>query len=306
MKTVSILEYDHFEHQFFPSFVITDDYQDNDDECAFDELVIQPSEEWMADYLEWNRFGRLPDDPVGDFLDDEDEHLCSSIPVFSSLRDLQAFNHMGYELTRRLERELAKSTCPIRVAPFRPLYTNMVIGPVASWWHVKDCNYGIVVPVQRLPVSNQLKARLQAFRCHKGMEFWRKKADTETMMHQLNQERNELQRDLLGELLGDDPCVTTEEAKENSNEDCLKQAESPDCLGSPMGPSCSLAGSPHARASAWFPSPQSVVDRTMHDEVLYRLHAISFEASIPPSEVSHHAIQPIACRPTQVSSIDRL
>lgn len=201
MKTVSILQYDHEGHQFYPSFVIKDDLQDNDNECAFDEIVINPSDEWMEDYLQWNRFGRLPDDPAEDRLFSiDDEDVSAAIPVFPSLQELHDFNTKGQELTQRLQAELgrgnASKKCGVRVAPFKPLYWNVAVGPLAAWWHVKDCNYGFIVPVQRLPVSDQLKSRLQTFRFHKGMGMWQ----NEDTMHQLIQEGEDLQRDLLQEL----------------------------------------------------------------------------------------------------------
>jgi hypothetical protein len=312
MKTVSILEYDHDEHQFYPSFVIKDDYQDHDDnECAFDELVIQPSEEWMDDYLEWNRFGRLPDDPAGVFLDEVDDHASSAIPVFSSLRDLQTFNERGYDLTERLAQELATSSncgCPIRVAPYRPLYSNMLVGPVAAWWHVKDCNYGLVVPVQRLPVSNQLKARLQAFRCHKGIEFWQNNNldETETMMRQLQQERNDLQLDVVRELRQVSPAVGIDNAKnkEKSHRDCVSRTDSMASLGTLMEQACSLVAPSHIEKGKRCPTPQRVAERTMHGDVQSSLQARPFANPIPrTSQLSHLAIQQIACRSNTAPAI---
>ena len=204
MKTVSILEYDHAGHQFNPSFVIQDDLRDNDTECAFDEVVICPSDEWMDEYLAWNRFGRLPDDPAEDNLLclDEDDSATTSIPYFQNLQELHDFNAKGAELTRRLREELRlannPSKCVIRVAPYRPLYTNISVGPVAAWWDLKDCNYNFVVPIQRLPVPDRIKSRLQAYRCHKGMSLslWQD-AD---FMHELVQEGQDLQHDVLLEL----------------------------------------------------------------------------------------------------------
>lgn len=217
MKTVSILEYDTEDHQFSPSFVIQDDLQDSDTECAFDEVVICPSQEWMDDYLDWNRFGRLPDDPAEDNLLylDEDDPATTSIPCFDNLQELHEFNAKGAELTRRLQDELRQannpSKCAIRVAPFRPLYTNMSVAPVAAWWDLKDRNYNFVVPIQRLPVSDHLKSRLQAYRCHKGMSLslWQD-AD---FMHGLIQEGKDLQRELWLELVveGASPSSTSAE-----------------------------------------------------------------------------------------------
>lgn len=298
MKTVSILEYDHNEHQFYPSFVIKDDYKDDDNECAFDEIVIQPSQEWMDDYLEWNLFDRLPDDPAGAFLDEEHDPASSSIPMFSSLRDVQIFNKRGYDLTQRLARELALSYnygCPIRVAPYRPLYSNMMVGPVAAWWHVKDGNYDLVVPVQRLPVSNQLKARLQAFRCHKGMEFWKNNNEPEAMMHLLQQERNGLQRDVLRELLhvqdSHDGSIGNAKNKEKSHDDRTESLASVETL---MKQSCSSVAQPEVERSKRFPNPQRLAERTVPGDVKYSLQARPFANPIPTSPLPHLTIQ--ACR----------
>ena len=106
MKTVSILEYDHEDHQFYPSFVIQNDLEEDDNECAFDELILQPSEEWMVDYIQWNRFGRLLDDPAEDMSEEDDP--TSFIPTFGSLQELHEFNAQGYDLTQRLRRNWNK------------------------------------------------------------------------------------------------------------------------------------------------------------------------------------------------------
>lgn len=204
MKTVSILEYDVEGHQFNPSFVMQDDLRDSDTECAFDEVVICPSVEWMDDYLAWNRFGRLPEDPAEDNLLclDEDDPATTSIPYFDSLQELHDFNAKGAELARRLQEELREASnpckCAIRVAPFRPLYTNVWVGPVAAWWDLKDCNYNFVIPIQRLPVSDHIKSRLQAYRCHKSMSLslWQDSG----YMHWLIKEGKEVQNDLWLEL----------------------------------------------------------------------------------------------------------
>lgn len=165
MKTVSILEYDPEFHQFYPSFVIHNDFliDEYECECAFDEMCINPSEEWMNEYFQWNRFGRLPDDPS----DDE-----TAAPKFNTLKELQDFNAKGKELAERLQEELQGVKDILEVEPFKPLYSNMVVGPVAAWWHVKDGNYDIVVPLQRLPISDDLKSRFQAWRFHKDMGLW--------------------------------------------------------------------------------------------------------------------------------------
>ncbi|CAB9505065.1 expressed unknown protein [Seminavis robusta] len=273
MKTVSILQYDRDQHQFYPSFVIQDDHQDNDNECAFDELIIQPSQEWMDDYLQWNRFGRLPEDPTEDFLDEEDDPTSFSIPIFESVRDLHDFNSRGQDLTRRLGEELARSgaaACAIRVAPYRPLYSNIRVGPVAAWWHVKDFNYGFVIPVQRLPISNRLKARLQAFRCHKGIEFWQsddESDDEDCRLQHLGEERNELQEDLIRELCQYDDTAVAEKGKKAKGEKCcatektkaVNRVDSLASLGALVAESCSLvvAVSPPVERGSWFPCTQS-------------------------------------------------
>lgn len=229
MKTISILQYDHEDHQFYPSFVIHDDFQDADNECSFDEVVIQPSAKWMDDYLAWNRFGRLPDDPAED-LSEEDDPSLFSIPTFQSLDELHLFNAQGNDLTKRLQAELdsTPNCCAIQVAPYRPLYSKMVVGPVTAWWHVKDCNYGFVVPVQRLPVSDHFKSRLQAFRCHKGMEFW-KFCDPDTMQ-QLQDEGCNLHQDLMREL----------SSKESTKESNVPRTSSIASIGAMLEQSCTL------------------------------------------------------------------
>ena len=199
MKTVSILQYDHDGHQFFPSFVVHDDLEDSDTECAFDEVVIHPSDEWMEEYLQWNRFSRLPDDPIieeDEYLDDDH----TAIPIFKTLAELHEFNHKGSELTERLASQLADNRC-IQVDPFQPLFSDMAVGPIAAWWHVKDRNYGFVVPLQKLPISDELKAQLQAFRFHKSMGLWR---DPITR-RQLREEGQELERQLVRELNAEPP-----------------------------------------------------------------------------------------------------
>jgi len=227
MKTVSILKYDCEAHQFCPSFVIEDDLQDSDNECAFDQVLITPSEAWMDEYLQWNRFGRLPEDPAEDnLLSLDEDDPTTSIPVFYSLEELHDFNAKGAELTRRLQVELEQgnpSQCKIRVGVYRPLYTNMLVGPVASWWHLKDCNYDFVVPVQRLPISDHIKSRLQAFRFHKGMGLWQ---DPEALLG-LVEEGKDLQRGLYLELTagtaaaGEDTMDQREETQ-----DCCAQRTS--------------------------------------------------------------------------------
>lgn len=243
MKTVSILQCDHEDHQFYPSFVIENDLDGLENECAFDEVILQPSEEWMADYLQWNRFGRLPDDPAEDISEEDDP--SSLIPNFESLEELHQFNAQGFELTRRLQMELKQAltdnsdqpSCAIQVAPFKPLYSNMAVGQVSAWWHVKDLNHGFLVPVQRLPVSDQLKSRLQAFRCHKGMEFW--KFNDPLTMEELHQEGRELQEDLLQELC---PLEGGSRAEQSSKEDAtaVSRVESHASIGAMLEQSCTL------------------------------------------------------------------
>lgn len=241
MKTVSILQYDQEEHQFYPSFLIRNDFEDRDNECAFDEVVIHPPEEWMTEYLQWNRFSRLPDDPIEDPFLEKD----GAIPVFESLQELHVFNAQGHDLTQRLRTELEQGNpcCSVQVAPFQPLYSNVVVGPVSAWWHVKDRNYGFVVPIQRLPVSNQLKSRLQAFRCHKGMEFWQLN-DPDTMS-KLQQEGRELQVDLLQELgSSGDQEETTNIDSSKASCSVANRANSVASLGALVEQSSSLKAAP--------------------------------------------------------------
>lgn len=247
MKTISILEYDHDGHEFFPSFVVHDDLSDSDTVCAFDEMVVKPSQKWMKDYLQWNQFGRLPDDPI---LED-DEHLDSDhtkFPVFKTLEELHEFNAKGKELADRLSCELAGNQ-RIRVAPYKPLYSDMAVGPIAAWWHVRDRNYDFVVPVQRLPISDCLKARLQAFRYRKSLGLWR---DRDTR-HALRAEGQELEQLLLQELNAKPPTSyspTYDKNKTTGNKQPL-EVESIEYQQIPSGSSRSVKHNhlPHIHAA---------------------------------------------------------
>lgn len=60
------------------------------------------------------------------------------------------------------------------VVIFQPLYANVEVGDaVAGWWHLRDKNYGFVVPIQHLPVSDELKSRLMLWRFRKGRDLLR-------------------------------------------------------------------------------------------------------------------------------------
>lgn len=238
MKTVSILEYDHEGHQFFPSFVVRDDLKGGDREFDFDEVVINPSQKWMDDYLEWNRFSRLPDDPI-----DDDEHLekdATAMPTFATLEELHEFNAKGSQLAERLALELGGIDC-IQVERFKPLYSDMQVGSIASWWHLKDRNYGFVVSVQRLPVSDCLKSKLQTFRYQKSMGLWKQPNTTRA----LKQEGQELEERLLWELNAESTKATHATnhggdasaetlPKENSNIGLICSMESPRSVKQPI------------------------------------------------------------------------
>jgi len=143
---------------------------------------IRPSEAWLKDYREWNHFQLNPNGFKGH-------------PVFAKVEDLYDFNETGVGLVERLQKEL-KGNRIIEVEPFLPLYSNMEVGEaVAAWWHIKDKNYGYVVPIQHLPVSDDLKSRLMAWRMRKTYD-WLDAAHCESF----NREGRDLEEHILWEL----------------------------------------------------------------------------------------------------------
>jgi hypothetical protein len=181
---VQILVYDSIKHQFSPDIQI----QEFDGRVMKDipfllakEKGVTPSDAWMEAYREWNNF---QDGSKG----------CQGHPVFEGVDELKAFNQQGERLAQLLENEFREKN--VKVAPYRPLYTNIEVGDVISaWWHLRDRNYGMVIPIQQLPVSEDLKSRLQAWRMLKNHN-WLDPACCDS----LNEQGHDLEERILWEL----------------------------------------------------------------------------------------------------------
>jgi hypothetical protein len=158
---ISILVYDTVERVFSPRLLIRQSQDGVKQDLTMQEatdLGITPSEEWMKDYCEWNTFHSNPNGFKGH-------------PVFSSLEEIYIFNDTGAKLVERLQKEFEEDE-RVEVEPFSPLYSTMEVGDaVATWWYVRDRAYDYVVPIQHLPVSDELKSRLMAWRMRKS-ENW--------------------------------------------------------------------------------------------------------------------------------------
>jgi hypothetical protein len=187
-KVVSLLSFDLEEHRMHPNIDVhyTHSTTDTKEIPAEQEATVTPSEQWMEDYRTWNTFGTV-----------------AGAPVFDSLEELRAFNGKGAELAKKLQLELEDQNTI--VAPFKPLYSNVAVGDaVCAWWHVKDMNYGVVIPIQKLPISDNLKSRFQCWRFRK-LTGW---LDPE-IRNELNLEGRDLEEHLLWEL-----NVTVEDERE--------------------------------------------------------------------------------------------
>ena len=215
---VSILSYDAKEHKMEYGLRIhrchDDDGNDNNNDDADEspqvdqeqgdsqnekwEWFIDPSEEWMEDYQNWKcPFSSNDDIGVGNNADD----VSFPPPVFDDITSLRTFNAKGTELTERLQAEVDNSNCAgnmklVVVEPFKPIYSNVAVGDaVCSWWHVKDMNYDFIIPIQKLPISDELKSQFQAWRFHK-LRGW---LDPDIRC-ELNMERQKLENKLKYEL----------------------------------------------------------------------------------------------------------
>jgi hypothetical protein len=182
---ISILVYDPVERLFSPRLLIRQIQDGVKQDLTIQEakdLGITPSEEWMKDYCEWNTFHLNPNGFKGH-------------PVFSNLEEIYTFNDTGAKLVARLQKEFEGDE-RIEVEPFSPLYSNMEVGDaVATWWYVRDRAYDYVVPIQHLPVSDELKSRLMAWRMRKS-ENWLDAAHCKSF----NLEGHDLEEHILYEL----------------------------------------------------------------------------------------------------------
>jgi hypothetical protein len=147
--------------------------------------------------------------PSLDWQKDHDAWLqsCGNQPAFDNIRDLQSFNQMGADLTTRLQRELPNAD----VEPFQPVYDQMRVS--CGWWHLRDDKYGFPVSVQKLPVSDQLKA---------DFSMWRHKKDDHCLAdvelrRQMEEEGAALQERLYRELHQVDEKGKEEEIGRNSS-----------------------------------------------------------------------------------------
>lgn len=148
----------------------------------------------------------LADCPSSDWIEDHNEWLTertNATPSFEKIEELQSFNQTGAELTERLQEELPE----MKVAPFQPIYDSLKVS-ACNWWHLKDDKYGFPFSVQKLPVSNDLKA---------DFVVWRNRKDDNCLAQastrcELEQQGQELQKRLHDELHQE---TAEEEAKES-------------------------------------------------------------------------------------------
>jgi hypothetical protein len=182
---ISILVYDPIERIFSPRLLIRQTQDGVKQDLTMQEAIdlgLTPSEEWMKDYSEWNTFHSNPNGFKGH-------------PVFSNLEAIYNFNDTGAKLVERLQKEF-EGYERVEVEAFSPLYSNMEVGDaVATWWYVRDRAYDYVVPIQHLPVSDELKSRLMAWRMRKS-ENWLDAAHCKSF----NLEGHDLEEHILYEL----------------------------------------------------------------------------------------------------------
>jgi hypothetical protein len=184
-KAVSVFRYSPEDRKFDSEFQLEDG--------------VQVSPEIVKDRLEWLEIGHCS------------EGNCQQ-PCFESIHDLQNFNQKGLELTKRLEQEL-KGT-DIKVEPFQPVYDEVKVS--CGWWHLRDEKYGFPVSVQKLPVSDELKADFSLWRFRKDQGCL---TDEETRKD-LEQQGQELQERLFEEL--------HKEGEEEEQEDITKSLRLPE------------------------------------------------------------------------------
>jgi hypothetical protein len=176
---IRILSYNESERTFSPRPAVFQADNNGDitthrelDVTKAKELGLWPSREFMEDYAKWNKF---------------ENH-----PVFATSNDLIQFNATGRVLAQRLQEEIPNAI----VEPFQPLYTSLELGNcISGWWHVKDRVYGCILPIQQLPISDDLKSKLMAWRHHKCMDWL-----NEETVQAVNEEGRELEEHLLWEL----------------------------------------------------------------------------------------------------------
>jgi hypothetical protein len=203
---IRLLVYDHNTHQFRSGLDIQRCLPDGRQSSVSLEEArkegIAPSESWMQDYIKWNSH-------------DDGECAFKGHPVFSSRKALFEFDDAGVILSTRLRHELEGRG--VEVEDFQPLYSNIEVGDALSgWWHIKDKNYGFVIPIQHLPVSDELKSRLMNWRFRKGRDCLNRSA-----CDSLNKEGRDLEEHILWEL-----NVRTREIRD---EEVMNSTSEPSC-----------------------------------------------------------------------------
>jgi len=233
---VNILKYDEKERRFSSTpFYARRLDQDQDGGCPderklspdeAEELGVYPSAAWMEDYNGWNNFQTKWMNDSFSFIVDADGPAClmKGHPSFSSMRELSDFNEKGKDLVESLRNELAEKDL-VEVEDYQPLYSSVEVGDaVAGWWHIRDKIYGCVVPIQALPISDELKSRLM---------LWRKCRDEnwldEDCRRRFNEEGHDLEEHILWELnVGFDESVPRKKPQESK---ILPSCDSVESLG---------------------------------------------------------------------------
>jgi hypothetical protein len=186
---ISLLSFDEHLHRFDKGLHIQCT-EGHSQPAIVNDLQVEESgvlHEWMLQYEEW--------------LSEQKQHVAKKgHPLFASIEQLHEFNAKGIQLVENLRTVLREHglESQIQVEDFRPLYSNIEVGnSPCAWWHVRDKNYGFIVPIQHLPVSNDLKSRLMAWRVHKSKEW-----SNEDRMNSLNEEGHDLEQLIFRELNG--------------------------------------------------------------------------------------------------------
>jgi hypothetical protein len=182
--TIDILAYDTTNHRFSPDLQIKErsggSFRDVSMKEA-EEKGVCPSSQWMEMYRKWNCF-------------EDSTHGSMGHPVFAEVSELRSFNQQGELLATMLQDELREKS--VKVASYKPVYTDIEVGDIVSaWWHLRDRNYGMIIPIQQLPVSADLKSSLQAWRMLKHQNL----LDT-TCCSTMNHQGHVLEERILHEL----------------------------------------------------------------------------------------------------------
>lgn len=253
---IEILNFDVDKHRF-SSLPLCRVHYDNTKDCSncqeedFNleqayELGPGPSQEWMTDYQQWN-------------------HFREGHPNFATLHELFAFNRQGELLANNLRNELLNGQLPSATTPiicFRPLFSNVQVGDaVSGWWYIKDMNYNVILPIQHLPVSDQLKSRFQVWRMRKTCN-WLDKEQRDS----LNREGQALEQHLLWELNVRDRSDDTVSDDSNNETPTASPPLAPSTVGNQL---TRFHPSFHSAAS----SAESVESLPLHNMRLDPLHA---------------------------------